>query len=149
MSAARFPAGSVRAAVTAFGDAWTATFIGPSFECPAIRAELADDTVMDYCGELVRQDRRASMEDRAFIWLDRDDIDDESGTPVVIYGPQGSGKTLHAERLRAHFHKARVLDDWRPGDRLPGDALALTSQPDVPGAIALEDALAALAGSRS
>lgn len=53
---------------------------------------------------------------------------------VVVYGPQGSGKTRHAEALRAQFQKAQIIDDWYVGsvlyptmDTLPADALVLTS----------------------
>lgn len=46
---------------------------------------------------------------------------------VLIYGPQGSQKTLHAEELRKHFDLAAVLDDWTPGDPWPiCDHLVLT-----------------------
>lgn len=57
---------------------------------------------------------------------------------VVIYGPQGSGKTRHAEALRAQFQKAQIIDDWYVGapayptlTALPGDALVLTSDPEM------------------
>lgn len=30
---------------------------------------------------------------------------------IIIYGPQGCGKTLHAERLRKHFKMDEVCDD--------------------------------------
>lgn len=51
---------------------------------------------------------------------------------VVITGPQGSGKTVHAEALCAHFGLARILDDesWCPGDPIPADTLVLTHLPD-------------------
>lgn len=64
---------------------------------------------------------------------------------VVITGPQGSGKTRHAEALRAHFGLAHILDDesWRPGDAVPADTLVLTHE-DAPEGIAIAAALAAL-----
>ena len=33
---------------------------------------------------------------------------------VVVYGPQGSGKTLHAEALRKHFHLDTVIEADAP-----------------------------------
>ncbi|MEG2047016.1 MAG: ATP-binding protein [Comamonas sp.] len=33
---------------------------------------------------------------------------------VVVYGPQGSGKTLHAEALRKHFHLDTVVEADAP-----------------------------------
>lgn len=37
---------------------------------------------------------------------------------VVIYGPQGSGKTRHGEALRLHFHMDRVVE-FEAGAILP------------------------------
>jgi len=64
---------------------------------------------------------------------------------VVITGPQGSGKTRHAEALRAHFGLAHILDDesWHAGDPVPDDTLVLTNEAADEG-IAIEAALAAL-----
>lgn len=50
---------------------------------------------------------------------------------VIIYGPQGSGKTLHAEALRKLFGKAQVIeveDVWpfKRKQQFPGDSLVLT-----------------------
>lgn len=48
---------------------------------------------------------------------------------VVVYGPQGSGKTLHAEALRKHFELATVFEGDFPHEvrKAPAtDALILT-----------------------
>lgn len=47
---------------------------------------------------------------------------------TVIYGPQGSGKTIHAESLRKHFGKTKVHDEWagETGSILSEDTLYLT-----------------------
>ena len=47
-------------------------------------------------------------------------------TGVVITGPQGSGKTLHADALRKHYGLSRVLDDglWRSVQRPKGARLS-------------------------
>jgi hypothetical protein len=34
---------------------------------------------------------------------------------IVIHGPQGCGKTRHAEALRKHYGMARVVDDGLEG----------------------------------
>lgn len=62
---------------------------------------------------------------------------------VVVYGPQGCGKTRNAERLRKHFGKRSVIDDWTPGDPLPDDCLALTNHPGAANAIAFDTAMGA------
>jgi hypothetical protein len=45
---------------------------------------------------------------------------------IVIYGPQGCGKSTHASALANHYGKTRVVDDWEPGGPVPADTLALT-----------------------
>lgn len=56
--------------------------------------------------------------------------------PVVVYGPQGCGKTTNAAYLARAFVAAQVLDNWLPGDPLPPDALALSqTHGDDPNAI--------------
>lgn len=74
MSPGRFPPGSVRAAVTAFGDAWHAAFIGPHFECPPARDAVVEEDLMTYCTEELANGRRASMDDRAFIGVAYDEV---------------------------------------------------------------------------
>lgn len=71
-----------------------------------------------------------------------------TGRPVVIYGPQGCGKSRHAEALAKHYGKARIIHEGRMVDRYPADALVLTNDSGVPGAIAFDDAMRA-AGLRS
>jgi len=58
---------------------------------------------------------------------------------VIIYAPQGTGKTKHAEALRKHFGCTKVIDGW-PGEGAfePG-ALHLTNMPVE--AMSLEEAL--------
>lgn len=49
---------------------------------------------------------------------------------VIVYGPQGSGKSRHAEKLRQHFGMDRIIDDWNGSDPFPRDgALLLTNNP--------------------
>lgn len=46
---------------------------------------------------------------------------------VIVYGPQGCGKSLNAEKLRKGFGLDRVIDDWDGRERLPRHgALVLT-----------------------
>jgi len=47
--------------------------------------------------------------------------------PVIIYGPQGCGKTLHANVLADFLGKSNIAEDWRVGDLLPPDTAAFTS----------------------
>ncbi len=49
--------------------------------------------------------------------------------PVVVYGPQGCGKSAHARLLAKHYGKSRIVDDWTPGAPLSSDTLALTNVP--------------------
>lgn len=65
------------------------------------------------------------------------------GGSVLVYGPQGCGKTRHSEALAAHFGVGKVVDDWRPGDPVEPGALHL-SQVEVPGAVAYESLKAVL-----
>lgn len=48
---------------------------------------------------------------------------------VVIHGPQGCGKTTHAEALARHFGCTQVVQDWNGLDPLPAGALGLTNAP--------------------
>jgi cytidylate kinase len=59
---------------------------------------------------------------------------------VVIYGPQGSGKSTHAAALARHYGKTRIVDEWVPGAPLRADTIALTNVPHK-GAIYLLDAI--------
>ena len=60
---------------------------------------------------------------------------------TVIHGESGSGKTLHATALAAHYGLSRIVDEW-VGGTLPRDSLVLTRTP-VPGSIDIHDALTA------
>jgi ATP/maltotriose-dependent transcriptional regulator MalT len=59
---------------------------------------------------------------------------------VVIYAPQGSGKSTHAAALARHYRKTRIVDEWIPGGPLSADSIALTNVP-VRGSVYLLDAL--------
>jgi nicotinamide riboside kinase len=52
---------------------------------------------------------------------------------VIIYGPQGSGKTQHAEVIARAYGKTRIIDgyDVRKAyqQAFPDDALVLTNDP--------------------
>jgi hypothetical protein len=54
---------------------------------------------------------------------------------VIVYGPQGCGKSANAEVICQHFSVHHLIDGWAPGTELPPDTLALTSVPDVPNAL--------------
>ena len=45
---------------------------------------------------------------------------------VLITGPEGCGKTLHAEALRQHFGCVGIVDDWAPKDGIVEGSLLLT-----------------------
>jgi hypothetical protein len=45
---------------------------------------------------------------------------------VIIYGPQGCGKTRRTQQFKDHFKCARVIDDWNGIDPLQDGDLALT-----------------------
>lgn len=48
---------------------------------------------------------------------------------VIVTGPQGCGKTLHASTLAAHLGCGHVVDGWAMGDGLVPGALHLTNEP--------------------
>ena len=65
---------------------------------------------------------------------------------VVVYGPQGSGKTLHAEALRKHFELDSVFEADAPHQvrqAPPTDALILTidSPEGIRSALHIDEAL--------
>lgn len=45
---------------------------------------------------------------------------------VIVYGPQGCGKTRNKQILLDHFGLSKVKDDFAPGDKLEPDTLYLT-----------------------
>lgn len=47
--------------------------------------------------------------------------------PVIVYGPQGCGKNVHAKHLAAHFGLARISYEFAPGDAVRVDTLHLTN----------------------
>ena len=55
---------------------------------------------------------------------------------VIIYGPQGCGKTRNKEALRKAVGCDEVVDDWEPGDPVERNTLYLTwhPRPSAPGA---------------
>lgn len=50
---------------------------------------------------------------------------------VIVYAPQGAGKTTHAEALRKHYGCVRVVDDWKVGDLTCEGDLMLTNDESV------------------
>lgn len=52
--------------------------------------------------------------------------------PLVIYGPQGCGKTTKAQALAEHFGCSTIVDDWDGRAPLPDDTLALYNGRGVP-----------------
>lgn len=46
---------------------------------------------------------------------------------VVIHGPQGCGKGIHAPLMARHFGCEQVVSDWNGTDPVPSGALVLTS----------------------
>lgn len=45
---------------------------------------------------------------------------------VIVYGPQGCGKTRNSKQLLAHFKCRKIVDDWDGASRLTNGDLALT-----------------------
>lgn len=74
---------------------------------------------------------------------------------LIVYAPQGAGKTTHAEALRKHYGCARVVDDWHLGDKVCEGDLMLTNDESVltaavrrrVGLVTLEQALAEMEGA--
>lgn len=46
---------------------------------------------------------------------------------IVVYGPQGCGKTRNANRIREHFGLALIVDGWDGNSTLRRGTLALTN----------------------
>jgi|AZIG01.1.fsa_nt_gi hypothetical protein len=74
---------------------------------------------------------------------------------LILYAPQGAGKTRHAEALRKHYGCVRVVDDWKVGDLAGEGDLMLTNDESVLTAavrrrvdvVTLEQALAEMGGA--
>lgn len=45
---------------------------------------------------------------------------------VIVVGPQGCGKTLNAEKLRARFGCSGIVDGWEAGQQVTPGALHLS-----------------------
>ncbi len=45
--------------------------------------------------------------------------------PLVVYGPQGCGKTANAKAIADYFRCTSIVDDWDGRSPLPEGALAL------------------------
>ncbi len=60
---------------------------------------------------------------------------------VIIYGPQGCGKTTHAKALAKHLGLSHIIDDgrdeegnlWHSDYAIPEGTLVLTSAPQFNG----------------
>ena len=63
---------------------------------------------------------------------------------VIVYGPQGCGKTRNAQAIAKHLGLTNIIDEWCPGYELPADTLALTDCRDVEGAVNFFDVMDAL-----
>jgi hypothetical protein len=51
---------------------------------------------------------------------------------VIVYGPQGCGKSTHAEAMKLHFCLKQVLDGWSFSEPIPEtDTLILTNETGV------------------
>jgi hypothetical protein len=48
---------------------------------------------------------------------------------IIVYGPQGCGKTLHAIDIMKYFGMSSWQDEWRPGMKIPENTLLLTNVP--------------------
>lgn len=47
---------------------------------------------------------------------------------VIIFGPPGTGKTTHAQRLAKHFGCIHINDGWDGRSTLKDGTLALTNE---------------------
>lgn len=71
-----------------------------------------------------------------------EDLRKARASPVVIYGPPGSGKTQYAPKLAKFYGKTKIIDDWGNGTPTE-DALYLTQWKHI-GAISIDHALDAI-----
>ena len=72
-------------------------------------------------------------------------------TGILIYGPQGCGKSIMAPLLARHYGKRVVVENWYSDEMPPAHVLALTSDRDMlsKGAIEFFRALADYARSEA
>lgn len=74
---------------------------------------------------------------------------------LIVYAPQGAGKTMHAEALCKHYGCVRVVDDWMVGELTGEGDLMLTNDESVltsavrrrVDVVTLEQALADMGGA--
>lgn len=45
---------------------------------------------------------------------------------IIVFGPQGCGKSVQSAQLMRHFGATSVVEDWCPGDGLQRGVLHLT-----------------------
>lgn len=45
---------------------------------------------------------------------------------IIIHGPQGCGKTRHAQAMAALFRCSQIVEDWDGRTPVPAGALVLT-----------------------
>lgn len=50
---------------------------------------------------------------------------------VIVYGPQGCGKTKNAATLAAHFGLSHIVDDWTPGNPVPTTSTLILTAADL------------------
>jgi hypothetical protein len=54
---------------------------------------------------------------------------------IILYGPQGCGKTKNAEAIAKKLGLQGIIDNWIPGKAMGVNTLHLTNVPGVPGAL--------------
>ncbi len=60
---------------------------------------------------------------------------------IIIYGPQGCGKTRNAQVIAKHFKLSKIVEGWNGVDELEDGTLALTNVPNIAGAINFEETM--------
>lgn len=55
-----------------------------------------------------------------------------SNKTIIVYGPQGCGKSHNAGRIARAFGLDRVIDEWEPGDPAPPKQGALVLTHETP-----------------
>ena len=68
---------------------------------------------------------------------------------ILVYGPQGCGKTTHAAAVAKLLGKKRIIDPWSPGDPLPPNAVAFTNADTRAADYRAEDLIERLASTAS